>query len=326
MPPRRRPSRRRNVKRSSNRRVSRSSSSFGSRKKFTKRRRFTKRRITYPNKFTSNSIRASYTFGRPGVPHVSKTFQKKVFMSSVQPEIFTSISSFRALAYGATSEIVFFSINTVSDLEDIEQFISSSTPVKFALDHSSLLTNITSATNVPIRGRIYDLTLRRDIPNGQTPLSIFATGLSEVNTGGVYTKQSVNDLDVTLFDSGKFTSYFKIDSVKPFELDPGSSCPLNIHVSSKSINTEIVNESQTYALRGLTKFVALQFWGTNIQQALSANVTSGPVELSFIETRKFKFRNNTAAKVTYHSNTLPALTTLNMVNTDTGAADAAFVI
>jgi len=330
MPPRRKSTyrrKKRNVKRMPYSRSNRTTRTIGNRKRFTKRSRDVKSDMGVRNTFTSNTVRQGVRMRHGRTYRLSKSFRKKVLMASSLSQTFSGSGSGQLASLVGESQIAFYQINSVQDLNTIADQVSTLGVQQFTIEESSQEYTFTSACNTPIIGRIYELELRRDIPAGSTALSIFQQGLTQPIAGGIGALYLPNDIDVTLYDSSLFCSYFKIKKVKKFQLDPGSTMPVKMTSGNKYINTVVTDLTQQAADMHYTKFFAIQIWGTNVCSTVSGNVSTAPVALAFVSKTKYVYRySQPTAQQVHHYNSLPLVDVPKLVNPETGITETAYTI
>nr|WAE42193.1 MAG: capsid protein [Cressdnaviricota sp.] len=283
----------------------------------------------WPNLMTAPSSKRGPVMRYGRKLKTSSSFIKRVLDAQVPRQTWDAIASGNISAAQNQCNWYFGTLNSNFDLDKINTTYLNNFPTgRYLIEDSSSRTCFTNISNVNCFGKIYEFIARRDVPNSLTsPINTFITGLGQVSNlpGGGGGAPAYTNLDVTLFDSPLFCSYFKVLRTKSFSLSPGAELPVIQKSGTKLINMPIIFNSGAFAIRGITRFFALQFWGAvNTSTEVGGQVAISLANLDYVGRNKYTFKPQIAAPI--QANYTQALSTIiaadcNTVNPLTGVID-----
>lgn len=185
------------------------------------------------------------------------------------------------------------------------------------LESAKVSMKIKSAATGEQTVTIYDIVNRRDEATGNTPLTRWQFGITDVTP--VIPGDVITTFDYpgsTPFRSEKFCQFYKVDKVTKFTLAAGATHVHNIHLKFNRVyNEEWVTQSAQQA--GNTRWVMVVLQGPVVQESGATNVSIWNGELDFVTELTTKFRSVQVNRCVYSRYSgLPTIVTAAIVNED----------
>jgi len=140
--------------------------------------------------------------------------------------------------------------------------------------------------------RVYEYVVRRDIPVSQVDLNTMVVQGFQQQGGAGATITEYQDASTTLYNNPLWCSYTKITKVRNVMLGTGKSFKLSMNQQKgRDINPIVFGPDGARDIIGLahyTRGYVIQVMGQNVSDsANAANVTIGPVHLSYTQERRY---------------------------------------
>jgi hypothetical protein len=256
---------------------------------------------------------------------LSKSFQKKcrAAVSNNNVQQFKTTCLFTS-GFGVANYYVPVQLYDPVDVSTVLSHITSATPTtKFEITDAKVDYQLTNQHDSTCYIRVYECEARGDVPLSATLSSVILylyQGFTDVGDGS-----DATDASGTAFASGLFTTWYKINSVKVVDMQPGAVKRFSIHDAS----TQLINFERWYpgntntilSRQKATKFLMFQVWGQTVNDATSSTLVSTDItKIDGIITKRYQFRwSQDVNTSTYSSGSFGNVTTASFIDAATDA-------
>lgn len=261
--------------------------------------------------------------GKPD-KRLSKSFVNQIKKSlAARNDYLITFPFQQSSAIGQCNYVAYDLANAV-DLNVIQGYVTASAPttLKYTLMERSQTLNCTNMSSGQMFMRVYDISLRHDLPVSETSLqNLVTSGFSDAATNtSVITATSIGG---TLFDNPRFVAYCKVNSVKILEFAPGQAQILALHDNqSKVVNGEIMRNTDLVEVAGISRALILQIWGQAVDDSVNPTTvqSTDKCRMTVIASKKYTYTWMADTSVTTsYSSTLGSVIIPQYIEPLTGA-------